>query len=155
DYFWGRGGVHHPWGLGVPILATPFHAVARLLGKPGFPDTVFFLILYALVAYVLSRGLDRSSPRSGPATSLAASAAAGFVMIFPSFVGMLAARFWVFEETIAVGALWSLLLLAALLELFKDCSRRRLILACALSGFAALIRPPAGVYGLATALLAL
>ena len=154
DYDWGRGGMHQQWGLGVPILATPFHLLGRLFGAPGFPDNVRFLILYAATAMALARSFHKvSRPES---TALVASiAASGFVMTFPTFVGLLSARSWVYEHTIATGALWSVLLLSSMLWLLGQCTARRLFVVCVAAAFSLLIRPPLAVYGATTVVIAL
>jgi hypothetical protein len=153
DSFWGRGGIHSGWGLGVPILATPLHLLGRLAGAPGFPDSVRFLIFYAATAVVLARALHRTAPKE-PTALVAGTATAAFFMLFPTFVGMLSARFLVYEQTVGVGVLWCLVLLAGMLALIHRCSPARFALVCAAAGFASLIRPTLALYGLATAGLA-
>ena len=153
DYDWGRGGLHTAWGLGVPILALPFHIVARWFGAPGFPDHVRFLFLYAMTTFVLVRALHATAPEE-PNALVASSLAAAFVMVFPTFIGLLAARFRIYDETIATGALWSILLLAGVLLLLERSTPGRLATVCAAAGFSIMIRPPLAVYGLTTAVLA-
>jgi hypothetical protein len=155
DYFWGRGGMHMAWGLGVPILATPFHLVARLFGAPGFPDHVRFLILYAITTAVLVRALHRTSRRADPKALVSSAVAAGFVMVFPTYVGLISARFRIYDQTIATGALWSLLLLAGILALLDRCTPGRLWVVCAAAGFSGLIRIPLSFYGPPTAAIAI
>jgi hypothetical protein len=154
DSFWGRGGIHSGWGLGIPILATPLHLLGRLCGAPGFPDSVRFLIFYAITAVVLARALHRIAPPKEPTALAAGIGAAGFFMLFPTFVGMLCARFLIYEQTIATGCLWCLILLAGMLALIARCTPSRLVLVCAAAGFASLIRPTLALYGIATAALA-
>ncbi len=154
DYVWGRGGMHQAWGLGLPILALPLHLLGRLFGAPGFPDHVRFLIFYAIVAFVLTRALHRASPRE-PTSLGAAAAAAAFVMVFPTFVGLVSARFQIYDQTIANGVLWNILLLAGVLALFARCTPGLLALVCAAAGFATMMRVTLTTYGLATFLLAL
>ncbi len=154
DYNWGRGGMHQAWGVGVPLLATPFHVVARLFGAPGFPDDVRFLIFYALTTVVLARAL-RVAARDEPTALVASGAAAGFVMVFPTFVGLVTSRFLIYEQTIATAALWSVALLAGVLSLVGKCTTRRLVAVCFAAGFALVVRPTHAVYGLMTLALAL
>ena len=154
DYLWGRGGMHTAWGLGVPLLALPFHLVGRLFGAPGFPDDARFLILFGLTAIALARALHEAAPKE-PSALMASLAAAGFVMLFPNFVGLIAARFLIYEQTIAVGALWDVLLLAGTVWLLRRCTPARLVLVCAAAGFAVMVRAPLAIYGLTTAALAL
>jgi hypothetical protein len=149
DCDWGRGGMHQQWGLGLPILATPFHLLGRLFGAPGFPDDVRFLIFFAATAVVLSRALHKLSPCE-PGCGAASAVAAGFVMVFPTFVGMVSSRFRIFEQTIAMGALWCILLLAVTLALLDRCTPARLYAASAAAGFATMLRPPLAIYGVTT-----
>ena len=152
DYLWGRGGMHTAWGLGVPILSLPFHLAGRLFGAPGFPDSARFLCLYAITTAVLARALHRSSRGDG---LVAGAAAAGFVMVFPTYVGLLASRFAIYEQTIAIGALWCVLLMAGVMSVLAGCSTASLAAVCAAAGFSAMLRPPLAIYGLTTAVLAL
>ncbi len=154
DYSWGRGGLHQAWGLGVPVLALPFHLVGRLFGAPGFPDNARFLILYAATAVLLARALHGSA-RLSPERLAASAASAGFVMVFPGYIGLLSSRFWIFEHVIATGALWNVALLSGVLLLVEKCTPRRLVGLCAAAGFAMVIRPPLGVYGATTLVVAL
>jgi hypothetical protein len=153
DYDWGRGGMHQAWGLGVPILGTPLHLLGRFFGAPGFPDHVRFLVFYAIACFVLARALHRAYGQ--PNALIPSIAAAGFVMAFPTYVGMVSSRFLIYEQTIAVGVLWDVGLLAGLLLLLAECTPRRLAVVCAAAGFSTLIRPPLGTYGGVTVVLAL
>ena len=76
-------------------------------------------------------------------------------MTFPTFVGLVSARFLVFEQAIATGALWDVAQLAGLLLLVERPTTRRLVVVCAAAGFAITVRPPLGVYGVGTAGMAL
>ena len=154
DAFWGRGGMHISWGLGVSILATPLHLLGRLFGAPGFPDSARFLIFYAMTAVVLARALHSVSGNE-PGALVTSAAAAGFVMVFPTYVGMVSSRFLIYEQTIATGALWSVLLLSGVLLLLHKCTPARLLAVCAAAGFAGVIRIPLTLYGPTTTLLAL
>jgi hypothetical protein len=154
DYVWGRSGMHTAWGLGVPLLATPFHLLGRLFGAPGFPDHVRFLIFFAITTVVLARALHVTSPKE-PRALVASCAAAGFMMVFPTFVGLIVSRFLIYEQTIATGALWSLLLLSGVLALQHRCTPARLALVCGAAAFSIVLRPPLAVYGLTTIVLAM
>jgi hypothetical protein len=153
DFTWGRGGMHTAWGLGVPILAVPFHLVGRLFGAPGFPDDVRFLVLYALVTVLLARTLHKVGADK-PHALVAGSLAAGFVMVSPNFVGLVSARFQIYDQTIATGYLWQALVLAGVLWLLERCTTARLVAVCAAAGFSIVIRPPLGAYGLTSLVLA-
>ncbi len=152
DYLWGRGGMHTAWGLGVPIIATPFHVIGRMFGAPGFPDSVRFLVLYAATTFLLARALE--APEERPQSVVAAGAAAGFVMTFPALVGLVAARFLIYDQTIATGALYCVALLACLLCLTRRCTVARTAWLCAAAAFAIVIRPTLAAYGLTTAAVA-
>ncbi len=154
DFFWGRGGLHQAWGLGVPLLALPFHLVARLSGAPAFPDNARFLILYAITMVVLARALHRAS-RDESGGLVSGTAAAGFVMLFPTFVGLVSSRFLSYEQTIATAALWNVGLLAGLVSLVVACTPVRLALLCAAAGFSLSLRPPTAAFGFMTLALAL
>jgi hypothetical protein len=154
DYNWGRGGMHTAWGLGVPILSIPLHLLGRLFRAPGFPEDVQFLALYAVTALILARVLHGAS-RDEPSALATSAAAATFVMVFPTFVGMVSSRFFVYELTIATGAMWSVLQLAGVLALLYRCTPGRLVAVCVVAGFSTMIRPPLAVYGLTTATMAL
>ncbi len=153
DFDWGRGGMHTNFGLGLPVLGVPFHLVARLLGAPGFPDHLRFLVLYAVAMAVLTRALHRVSRRELGAL-VASAGVSAFVLAFPTFVGLIAARFLVYEQTIAVGALWTILLLAGVLGLLERSTTPRLVLVCGAAAMTAFFRPPLIAYGLTTVVLA-
>jgi hypothetical protein len=155
DYLWGRGGMHTAWGLGVPILATPFHLIARSFRAPGFPDSLRFLILYAITTAFLVRALRRSLRPTDPNALVSSALAAGFVMVFPTYVGLISARFRIYDQTIATGALWCVLLLSGVLALSQRCTQGRLVAVCAAAGFSILIRPPLAVYGVTTTAIAM
>jgi len=154
DSVWGRGGMHTNFGLGLPILSVPFHVVARMFGAPGFPDQLRFLVLYAAVAALFTWALHRAS-RSEPTRLIASAGISGFVFLFPTFVGLLATRFLIYEQTIAVGAVWSILLLAGVLTLLERATTPRLVVVCAAAAFSVFIRAPLTAYGLTTVVLAM
>jgi hypothetical protein len=153
DYVWGRGGMHTNFGLGLPILGIPFHLVARLLGAPGFPDHLRFLILHAITMALLTRALHRLS-RGEPYALVSSAGVSAFVLAFPAFVGLIAARFQVYEQTIAVGALWTILLLTGVLVLMERSTTPRLVMVCAAAALTVFFRPPLAAYGLTTVVLA-
>jgi hypothetical protein len=154
DYVWGRGGMHSNFGVGLPMLSLPLHVVARLFGAPGFPDQVRFLVFYAITTALFTRALHRSSRRE-PTALIASAVAAVFVLAFPTFVWFLAARFLIYEQAIAVGALWAVLLLAGLLVLLERSTTPRLLGVCTAAAFTVYIRPPLAAYGPTTIALAL
>ncbi len=154
DFVWGRSGMHTNFGLGLPILGIPFHAVARVLGAPGFPDSLRFLVLDGATAALLAYACYRASRRE-PGDLIASGAVSVFVLSGPAFVGLLATRFLIYDQTIAVGALWCLVLLAAVLLLLDRATTARLVLACAAAASAIFFRAPLVAYGVTTAALAM
>src|SRR5581483_8210652 len=64
-------------------------------------------------------------------------------------------RFLIYEQTIAMGVLWAVLLLAGLLLLLDRCTPTRLEALCAAAGFAVMIRPTLATYGGSTLALAI
>lgn len=158
DWILGRGGMHQGWGLGVPLLRLPFELGARALGGRAFPDRLVFLGLYAAVALVLVRGLGRPDrrSRSGPVpTRLAALGATGGILLCPAFLTLAHVRFAVYEEAVAYGILWALLLLGLLLHLERSPAPWRWYALALAAGFAPLVRPTGAVYGAITAALGL
>ena len=103
---------------------------------------------------MLARALHSAS-RNEPGALVTSAGAAGFVMVFPTYVGMVSSRFLIYEQTIATGALWSLLLLSGVVLLLHKCTPARLLAVCAAAGFAGVIRIPLTSYGPTTMLLAL
>ena len=130
------------------------HALARLLGAPGFPDQLRFLLFYAITAALLARALHRVS-RDEPSALVASAGVAAFFVAFPPLVGLIAARFLIYDQTIAVGVLWTLLLLAGILALLERSTAPRLAIVCAAAAFAIFIRPPMAAYGVWTVALGL
>ncbi len=145
--------MHSNFGIGLPILGLPLHAVARVFGAPGFPDHLRFLIFYAVTAALFTSALHRTSRRE-PTALVASVTAAGFFVVFPTFVGLVGARFAIYDQAIAVGALWTILLLAGVLALLERSTTPRLMVVCAAAAFAVYIRPPLAAYGPTTVALA-
>jgi hypothetical protein len=154
DTVWGRNGMHTPWGLGVPLLGLPFHLIGLLFGAPGFPERLRFLILFAGVTFALARALHATA-RDEAGALLASCAAAGFVIVNPTFIGLLCARFLIYDQTICTSALWNVLQIAGLLAVLHRCTPVRMALVCAAGAFTVLLRPPIAVYGLSTVVLVL
>jgi hypothetical protein len=154
DFVWGRAGMHTNFGLGLPVLGIPFHVVARLLGAPAFPDALRFLVLYAGTAALLAYALHRAS-RKERGDLIASGAVSAFVLSCPALVGLLATRFLIYDQTIAVGALWCLVLLAGVLLLLDRATTPRLVFVCAAAACAISFRAPLVAYGVNTAAIAL
>ncbi len=153
DYVWSEAGVHHAWGLGVPLLRLPAEFGAKLLGYFAFPDRLIFGALFAVVIYLLLRATW--SERDHFTGCLArTSAAITMLPLLPAFVAMCQTRFVVYEETIAFGYLLSLTLLILLWQFLTAPGVRRLWAIALLAGSIILFRPPMVVYGVVTLSLA-
>lgn len=175
DLTWSEKGVHQVWGLGVPILRLPFEVFARLFGFAAFPDRVVilaylffavFLLCHLVFQQVRNPKIDRRSgsseravPLGGDAKHLAyvGIAAMGilvFLVFFPPFLTLLRTRMLVYEEVIAYGYLWSLILLGLLISFFRRRSTLAWFLLCAAAGFAGFVRPTIAAYGFASVIVA-
>ena len=105
---------------------------------------------------MLARALH-ARRRVGEASAIVASCAAAGAIdgVSPTLVGMVTSRFLVYEQTIATGALWSVLLLGGVASLTARPTARRLLVLCAAAGFSASLRPTLAVDGVTTLALAL
>jgi hypothetical protein len=112
------------------------------------------LLFYALTTVLLARAIHGLS-RHEPSALGASCFAAAFVVTYPTYVGMVSSRFQIYEQTIATGVLWAVLLIAGLFVLLQECTPRWLVAVCAAAGFIGMIRIPLAFYGPPTAGLAL
>lgn len=152
DWVWGNG-IHQVWGLGVPIIKLPFEIIAKLFGSFGFPDSIIFLIFYVLVMAVFWRSFAASYDKSPLEKRMQSIPILFFAFLNPAFITMMRARFQPYDEVIAYGYLW-VLMLFALLHLFMLNRKPYLyLLICLFSGFSPCIRPTLLAYGMITFLL--
>lgn len=160
DWVWGNG-IQQVWGLGVPIIKLPFEIIAKLFGLFGFPDRFIFLFFYMFVMAVFLKSLNTAqnlNPRSQERLGLMGSIYIIPILVFgflnPAFITMTRSSFQPYEEVIAYGYLWALMLFA-LLQIFIITRKGYLyLLICLLSGFSPCIRPTLLAYGGITFLIA-
>lgn len=150
DMAWTGSGVHQVWGLGVPAWQLPFEVVGRIVGVTPFPDRVPLLAWLALMVYVLVRAWWR---RGDEAWWIGAGAIV-ITALLPAVVTLIRGRLGIYEEAALYAYGGAMILLGGMLRLFASPSRARFVLLLAAAGLVAFIRPTAGVYGLATAVVA-
>ncbi len=150
DLAWTEAGVQQVWGLGVPMWQTPWSAAAAVLGTT-FPDRVAMGLWLSLVLFVLLRAFVRggsNEPRWLGAGALLITA------LLPGFLAMLRGRLGVYEEAAIYAYGASLILLGGVVILVRAPTTARYLALLAAAGLVAWIRPTAGVYGVATAVVA-
>lgn len=158
DWAWGNG-IQQVWGLGVPLLKLPFEMVAKLFGSFGFPDRFIFLFFYMFIMAIFLKSLDAAlslNPQSQGRFSrrIYSIPILFFAFLTPAFITMIRSSFQPYEEVIAYGYLWALMLFA-LLQIFIINRKGYLyLLICLLSGFSPCIRPTLLAYGGITFLIA-
>ncbi len=150
DFAWTGDGVHQVWGLGVAAWQTPFELLGRVVRVTPFPDRVPLLCWIALMVYVLVRAWWR---RADEPWWIGAGAIV-ITALFPAVVTMVRGRFGIYEEAALYAYGAAMILLGGMLRMFVAPSRTRFVLLLAAAGLAAFIRPTAGVYALATAIVA-
>ena len=158
-----NGAAYTNWGFGVPLLQSPFHAIAmasaRLHGF--FPDRTIYFVYGCAIIPILWTALDRllrqgdkpDVQRIEPAVmSWAATWLALNVAIFP----LTSTRFVVYEETIAYFVLLQLLSLSLCIFARRSWSYGLVICIGVTSGMGLLVRPTgllyAGLWGATVAL---
>lgn len=158
DWVWGNG-IQQVWGLGVPLLKLPFEMVAKLFGSFGFPDRFIFLFFYMFVVAIFLKSLDVALSLNSQSQGRFARRIQNIPILFfaflnPAFITMTRSSFQPYEEVIAYGYLWALMLFA-LLQIFIINRKGYLyLLICLLSGFSPCIRPTLLAYGGITFLIA-
>lgn len=158
DWVWGNG-IQQVWGLGVPLLKLPFEMVAKLFGSFGFPDRFIFLFFYMFVVAIFLKSLDAALSLNSQSQGRFARRIQNIPILFfaflnPAFITMTRSSFQPYEEVIAYGYLWALMLFA-LLQIFIINRKGSLyLLICLLSGFSPCIRPTLLAYGGITFLIA-
>jgi len=155
DWVWGKKGYHQIWGLGVPLLRFPFEILSKILHGTGFPDRITFLFYYGLAAIFLIRAFQQNiresaEPRLNVARKVQTYIWPVMIMLSPPFLNLIYTRFDVYEEVVAYGNLWVLILLALLLIIISRPSDRCLYALSLASGYAFIIRPTFSMYGIVT-----
>lgn len=154
DLVWGKDGVQHVWGLGVPCWRFAFEWLAWLFGQPAFPDRLAFAIALGLLNYLLLRTFTVSSTTTDMSSWLRQppeKLAAVFLMaLFPPMLVFFHCPFNVYEEASAYGYIYGVGLFACLIAFSSQVTLRRYLTICVLSGLAGFIRPTILGYGLVT-----
>jgi hypothetical protein len=154
DLVWSEGGVHQPWGLGVPLYRIAFELLARTFGQSAFPDRLAFTVALGLITYMFLHVLadfPAEVRNGGRASNIAFRCAATWtVVFFPPFLTLLRVPFNVYEEASAYGYVFGVGLFAGLLYFLAKRSIPRYVMLSLLCAVAVWIRPPALAYGLAT-----
>ena len=158
DTVWDHG-VQQVWGLGVPAFRFLFEGLARLLGRPAFPDRITFLIACALCYWFLIRTFIGGETQA--ANKLAESWkriripwVLALLMFAPPFVALVKARFDVYEEVVAYGYLYSVALFAGFLRVARRPTIGGLLLLGLWAGFGVWIRPTLLFYDIVSVALA-
>lgn len=155
DWVWGKKGYHQIWGLGVPLLRFPFEVLSKMAHGTGFPDRLTFIFYYGLATFFLIRAFrqnirESAEPRLNVARSVQTYIWPAMIMLSPPFLNLIYTRFDVYEEVVAYGNLWALILLALLMIIIARPSDRCLYALSLASGYAFIIRPTLSMYGLLT-----
>jgi hypothetical protein len=153
DLAWSEGGVQQVWGLGIPAWMALLSLLSGL-NPLWLPDRfafaiALFLTAWSTIATVLwlaqrHFSMDR---RWGPHFWLLTFPILTIVLFNPAFCTLLKSNFLVYEEVIAYGYLFSLIMAIALLWVCAKASFLRVALLSTLAGLAAFIRPTLGIYG--------
>ena len=142
DWAWGVGS-QQVWGLGVPFLRMPGEVLARVIGRPSFPDRVTLVMWFAIVIFVAARAFeDVELP-----TRIAIQATIGFL---PLVAALSRTRLFVYEEAVEYAYLWAALQFVLLAGAVRRREEWWLVAAAAVAGFGAHIRPTLFLYGVAT-----
>lgn len=133
DWAWGNG-MQQAWGLGVPILRLPFEILAKTFGLPGFPDRVTFLVYFSLTTWLVWSFLKEASDEVRLTYLI-------LLCFSPIFLTLCSGRFAVYEECIAYGHLWTVLLLALAYRYHANPSPFSFRILSITAGLGCLIRP--------------
>ena len=155
DWVWGKKGYHQIWGLGVPLLRFPFEVLSKMAHGTGFPDRLTFIFYYGLATFFLIRAFrqnirESAEPRLIVVRSVQTYIWPAMIMLSSPFLNLIYTRFDVYEEVVAYGNLWALILLALLMLIIARPSDQCLYALSFASGYAFIIRPTFSVYGLVT-----
>lgn len=144
DLAWTPSGVQQVWGLGAPLLQTPFEIVGRVLGVSPVPDRVAMVCWIAFGIFVLLRAF----PGWMGIGVLCVTA------LLPPVIAMLRSRCQVYEDAALYAYVAALVLAGGLAIFARTPTRRRYLLLLAAAGATGLIRPTVWFYGLGTAIAA-
>jgi hypothetical protein len=158
DLAWHDGGVQQVWGLGVPIWRLPFEILAKLFGRPAFPDRLAFgaallVLAFLLIRVFIIRPLGEGNQNSARPWNPCRVSATAVLLVFPPFVVMCYQHFDVYEEAVAYAYLYGIGLFAGLISFSQSARRSNFFAVSLFAGLAPFIRPTLGAYGLATMVL--
>lgn len=160
DCVWDHG-IQEVWGLGVPAFRLIFEMAARLCGE-RFPDRVTFLIgsclcyCFLLSTFAKSQNASESVRGFGKGINAIRIVCVLAILVFaPPFVVLLRTRFVAYEEVVAYGYLYALILFAGLLRVAAKTKTPGLLLLSVWAGIGVWIRPTLLFYGVVTVTLAL
>lgn len=151
DLAWTPSGVQQVWGLGVPAWQTPFELVGHAIGVTPFPDRVPLLVWLALMVYAVARALWR---RDADERWWVGAGAIVITALSPPLVTLIRGRAGIYEEAAIYAYAAAVMLLAGVLRVRSEPTRRRFLLLLAGAGLVGFVRPTAWSYGLATAVVA-
>jgi hypothetical protein len=141
------GGVYTNWGVGVPLLQAPFHALASAIGllHGFFPDRAIFFFYAAVTMPVLwaaFRALfsEQTLPGSSSDERTALSWTATWAVLTSVLFPLTSTRFVIYEETIAYFVLFQLLAIAAYMFALRSWSYASVAAIGAATGVSLLVR---------------
>ena len=159
-----NGAAYTNWGFGVPLLETPFHALAARLPhdfpNKFFPDRAIYFTYFALTVPVLWLAFDRLLAMRQPPTNVwgggllrrhALAWSAVFLAITSALFPLMSCRFIIYEETIAYMIVFELLALSAYIFALRRWSTWAVGMLGVCGGMGLMIRPTGlialGVWG--------
>ena len=150
DQTWSTsGGMSQVWGLGLPLLRTPFDLIARLFGSHAFPDYwLWGLALLGVQATLLVciRRVRELLPE-GVSPVEAAGVAGLIALCNPALAGLLQCkRLSVYEQAVFFGQLGATVLLAMGASLALKPSRSLFLWFSLLAGLGFSLRPTVVLY---------
>ena len=151
DWLWNNSGAQQPWGLGVPLLRTPFELLAKAFGYNSFPDRfvlVFYYFLAVMMFFILLTMNNENRLNKFVKAGITA-----FFFLSPVLLSMLMSRFDVYEEAIFYLAISNILIIGLLYRLSNNYTTKLFLITCFLAGFIVLIRPTGVFYSMVSFLL--
>ncbi len=167
DQVWDNGRLQQVWGLGVPVWRIPFELSMRLLSAlfrgldeeakySVHPDRIAFGVAVAIVVFfvlltftVTQEGRDLYAWERHLYEYCEKITAVLLLALFPPFLTLLHQRFGVYQEVQAYSYLTGIILLAGTILFVRNPRFWLFVLVATGGGFAAFVRPTAGVFGIA------
>jgi len=154
DLAWGDGMVQQVWGLGIPFWQLPLELAARIVHQPAFPDRIAFLLsmigaLYITIRFHFLFSFEIASTLS-PSFSLLGIY---LTILFPPFVALCSSRFLVYEQVMAYGFLFGMLLMIWTAWLWLRPTLKGFYGLALVSGLIMFVRPTFIVYGFVSFML--